>query len=73
MKKWFRAFAFLFIVGVTLWRMSTDDAMMRSHDKKVANSKDSSAWVGASFYQIPYQSKDGPLIQYGYDLVAHTA
>ncbi len=73
MKKWFRAIAFLFIVGVTLWRMSSDDAMMRSHDKNLANLKDSSAWVGASLYQIPFQSKEGPLIQYGYELVAHTA
>jgi thiosulfate dehydrogenase len=73
MKKWFRAIAFLFIVGVGLWRLSTDDALMRSHDQKILTLKDSSAWVGASLYQIPFQSKDGPLIQYGYELVAHTA
>jgi len=73
MKKWFRVIAFLFIVGVGLWRLSTDDVLMRSHDQNILTLKDSSAWVGASLYQIPFQSKDGPLIQYGYELVAHTA
>ena len=36
--------------------------------------KDTSAWVGASHYQIPLATnKNGALIQYGYELIAHTA
>lgn len=73
MKKWFQAFAFITFVGITLWRLSTDDVLMRSHDQKIIKFKDSSAWVGSSVYQIPFQSKEGALLFYGYELVAHTS
>ena len=39
-----------------------------------SNLLDSSAWVGPSHYQIPLAThKNGALIQYGYELIAHTA
>lgn len=49
-----------------------------SGDKTADVSADSvfsnSVWVGASFNQIPYYSReDGPLIYYGYELIAHTS
>ena len=38
------------------------------------NNNDTSAWVGASPYQIPLATNEqGPLIKYGYELVAHTS
>ena len=38
------------------------------------NKIDTSAWVGASQYQIPLDTnQNGPLIRYGYELIAHTA
>ena len=38
------------------------------------NKIDTSAWVGASQYQIPLDTnQNGPLIRYGYELIAHTS
>jgi thiosulfate dehydrogenase len=47
------------------------------HSNELLNAsinKDTSAWVGPSHYQIPLATqKNGSLIQYGYELIAHTA
>lgn len=73
MKKWVQVISFLLIMGFTLWKLSTSDVLVLSPDQKEGNLQDSSAWVGASLYQIPFQSKEGPLIHYGYELVANTS
>ncbi len=43
-------------------------------EASVVNSKDTNVWVGASQNQIPLDSnQQGPLIRYGYELIAHTS
>lgn len=65
--------AILLIIGIYLLYKSVTQPMQQS-DALNVNSKDTSFWVGASQYQIPLDSnQQGPLIRYGYELIAHTS
>jgi len=45
-----------------------------SHSITIKTTETKSAWVGPSHFQIPiHTDKNGDLIQYGYELIAHTA
>jgi thiosulfate dehydrogenase len=51
-------------------RIKDQKVMIKRAEAKV----DSSAWVGKSLYQIPQKTeKNGALIQYGFELIAHTS
>ena len=62
---------FIFVFGVPF----ISDAILIEQSAQIdINKMDTSAWVGASQYQIPLDTnQNGPLIRYGYALVAHTS
>ncbi len=66
---------FILLVSYSLFRMSfvNKDGQAKHLSNNMV--KDTvSAWVGASHYQIPiHTDTNGPLIQYGYELIAHTS
>ena len=55
--------------------MSKSNQLLKEAEADLANQpKDSTAWVGPSFYQIPKNSRtDGLYIWYGYELISKTA
>ncbi len=61
-------FVIIFMYRLFIKEKSTENIVsIRSAEIK-------SAWVGPSHYQIPiHTDKNGDLIQYGYELIAHTA
>jgi thiosulfate dehydrogenase len=72
---------FLYIIGVIMLLGSGLYLIYTSNKKPINQSvqlnvskTDTSAWVGASQFQIPLDTnQNGPLIRYGYELVAHTS
>ena len=66
---------FLVIAFATFYRMSKSNEILKEVEADMAKQpKDSTAWVGPSFYQIPKNSRtDGMYIWYGYELIAHTS
>ena len=62
---------FIFVFGVPF---ISDAILIEQSAQMDINKMDTSAWVGASQYQIPLDTnQNGPLIRYGYALVAHTS
>lgn len=61
--------------GVLFLKIKEAKQSINSIDKEVVIPfQDTTAWVGPSAYQIPlHTSPNGPLIRYGYELIAHTA
>ena len=72
---------YLYIIGFIIITFNTLRMIYKSAIKSIQQSAqldssktDSSAWVGASQYQIPLDTNhNGPLIRYGYELIAHTS
>jgi len=63
----------LLLVVISLYRLfyKVKDS---SHSITIKTIETISAWVGPSHFQIPlHTNKKGELIQYGYELIAHTA
>ena len=75
MKKKVILIAFVIVCVVSVfWIRTKNKLLLPLSTTAIKISEDTSAWVGASPYQIPiYTEKNGPLIWYGYELVAHTA
>ena len=72
---------FLYIIGFIILLGNGLYLIYRSAKKPIPPSvqfalskTDTTAWVGASQYQIPMDTnQNGPLIRYGYELIAHTS
>lgn len=65
---------FVLSVLTIVWIKSTKNLLFEQTTNTEKIYKDTSAWVGPSYYQIPMNTeKKGMLIWYGYELVAHTA
>lgn len=75
LKKIIYSLGFLLLVGHTLYRMSTSPTGSNKFNALIASTTiDTNMWVGDSHYQIPlYSNAQGPNIQYGYELIAHTS
>ena len=63
------------LLGSGLYLIYTSDKKPKNQSVQLDVIKmDTSAWVGASQFQIPLDTNlNGPLIRYGYELIAHTA
>jgi thiosulfate dehydrogenase len=74
-KKRYYFIGFSIIIGYGIYFLYTcATKSMYKMDSSTLNRQDTSAWVGASQYQIPLDSnQQGPLIRYGYELIAHTS
>jgi len=74
-KKIFYIIAIIILItnGIYVMYKSVTKSNYQS-EGSVVNIKDTSAWVGASQYQIPLDTnQSGPIIRYGYELIAHTS
>ena len=74
-KKFLYIIGFIILLGSGLYLIYTSDKKPIPPTVQLDLSKtDTSAWVGASQYQIPLDTnQNGPLIRYGYELIAHTS
>ena len=64
MKKYKPIILFIFLWFIILFNIV--QLFFKVHDNKI--------WVGASHFKIPINdNKNGALIQYGYELIAHTS
>ena len=75
LKKFLYIIGFIYLIGNGIYReYKFGNAYIEQSAQMDINKKDTSAWVGPSQYQIPLDSnQNGPLIRYGYELVAHTS
>ena len=66
---------FFLIVSFIFYRTLQENSIKDQNAmyKRLKSMVDSSAWVGASPYQINVESENGKLIRYGYELIAHTS
>jgi len=75
LKKFLYIIGFIIVLGGGLYIFYTFNKKPIPQTVQLDISKvDTTTWVGASQYQIPLDTnQNGPLIRYGYELIAHTA
>ena len=74
-KKFLYIIGFIIVLGGGLYLIYTSNKKPIPQTVQLDRSiVDTTTWVGASQYQIPLDTnQNGPLIRYGYELIAHTA
>ena len=75
LKKFLYIIGFIILIGNGIYLIYTSAKKPIPPSVQLDLSKtDTTAWVGASQYQIPLDTnQNGPLIRYGYELIAHTS